>query len=164
MVEIANKLTSRDTEMLRTSFEVARRAVVAGNHPFGAVLADQEGQILLEAENTVVTADDITGHAETNLVRMIRKDSLGSALESSTLYSSGEPCAMCSGAIYWGNIGRVVYGLSQERFYSMVGDLEDRLTFALPCREVLVRGDRSIEVVGPALEDEAARVHDGAWS
>ena len=164
MVEIANKLTSRDAEMLRTSFEVARRAVVAGNHPFGAVLADQEGQILLEAENTVVTADDITGHAETNLVRMIRKDSLGSALESSTLYSSGEPCAMCSGAIYWGNIGRVVYGLSQERFYSMVGDLEDRLTFALPCREVLVRGDRSIEVVGPALEDEAARVHDGAWS
>ena len=164
MVEIANKLTSRDAEMLRTSFEVARRAVVAGNHPFGAVLADQEGQILLEAENTVVTADDITGHAETNLVRMIRKDSLGSALESSTLYASGEPCAMCSGAIYWGNIGRVVYGLSQERFYSMVGDLEDRLTFALPCREVLVRGDRSIEVVGPALEDEAARVHDGAWS
>ena len=164
MVEIANKLTSRDAEMLRTSFEVARRAVVAGNHPFGAVLADQEGQILLEAENTVVTTDDITGHAETNLVRMIRKDSLGSALESSTLYASGEPCAMCSGAIYWGNIGRVVYGLSQERFYSMVGDLEDRLTFALPCREVLVRGDRSIEVVGPALEDEAARVHDGAWS
>ena len=164
MVEIANKLTSRDAEMLRTSFEVARRAVVAGNHPFGAVLADQEGQILLEAENTVVTADDITGHAETNLVRMIRKDSLGSALESSTLYAGGEPCAMCSGAIYWSNIGRVVYGLSQERFYSMVGDLEDRLTFALPCREVLVRGDRSIEVVGPALEDEAARVHDGAWS
>lgn len=159
-----NELTSRDAELLRLTFDVARRAATAGNHPFGAILANHEGQILLEAENTVVIEDDITGHAETNLVRMIRTGSFGNSLEHSTLYASGEPCAMCSGAIYWGNIGRVVYGLSQERFYSIVGGLEKRLTFALPCRDVLVRGDRLTEVVGPALEDEAAQVHKGFWT
>jgi tRNA(Arg) A34 adenosine deaminase TadA len=161
---MGNELTSRDAELLRASFEVARRAAAAGNHPFGAILANQEGQIVLEAENTVVTGDDVTGHAETNLVRMIRQDLSGTGLENYTLYASSEPCAMCSGAIYWGNIGRVVYGLSQDRFYSIAGGLEQRLTFALPCREVLDRGDPSIEVVRPALEDEAARVHEGRWS
>ena len=66
------QLTRRESTLLRASFDLARSAAGAGNHPFGAILADQEGRILLEAENTVVTEDDITGHAETNLVRMIR--------------------------------------------------------------------------------------------
>jgi len=159
-----NELNSLDAELLRASFKVALRAAAAGNHPFGAILANEEGQILLEAENTVVTGDDLTGHAETNLVRMIRKQTHGTALQRFTLYASSEPCAMCSGAIYWGNIGRVVYGLSQEGFSSIVGGLEEQLTFELPCRDVLGRGGRLIKVIGPALEDEAARVHDGFWS
>ena len=74
MVVMENELNSREAELLRAFFDVARRAAAAVNRPFGAILAVEEGQILLEAENTVVTGDDITGHAETNLVRMIRKD------------------------------------------------------------------------------------------
>ena len=166
-----NELTSRDAELLRASFDVARRAAAAGNHPFGAILADQEGQILLEAENTEVTGDDITGHAETNLVRMIRKDLSETELENCTLYASGEPCAMCSGAIYWGNIGRVVYGLSQETFHSILSEIRKQEAHAIPlarplalhCRDVLDRGGRSTDVIGPALEDEAAQVHIGFW-
>jgi tRNA(Arg) A34 adenosine deaminase TadA len=158
-----NELTARDEELLRASFEVALRAAAAGNNPFGAILADHEGKILMEAENTVVTENDITGHAELNLVRMTSEKSLGDMLRSCTLYASSEPCAMCSGAIYWGNIGRVVYGLSQERFYSILGGTREQEALTLHSRDVLDRGGRPTEVIGPALEDEAARVHDGTW-
>ena len=158
------QLTRQESTLLRASFDVARRAAEKGNHPFGAILADQEGQILLVAENTVVTEDDITGHAETNLVRMIRQESYGTRLPTFTIYASSEPCAMCAGAIYWGNIGRVVFGLSQERFYSILGGIREQEALTLHTRDVLDRGGRPIEVVGPALEDEAAQVHDGFWS
>ena len=157
------ELQPQDTKLLRLSFDLARRAAAAGNNPFGAVLADRSGNILLEAENTVVTDHDITGHAETNLVRMIKGISTEVDLAGCTLYASNEPCAMCSGAIYWAGIGRVVYGLSQERFYSMLGGERERSALSLPCRDVLAKGGRSVEVVGPALQDEAALVHEGTW-
>ncbi len=160
---MGNELTALDEELLRASFEVALRAAAAGNNPFGAILADQDGKLLLEAENTVVTENDITGHAETNLVRMVRSESYGTDLHSFTLYASSEPCAMCAGAIYWGNIGRVVYGLSQERFYSILGGSREQEALALHIRDVLDRGGRPTEVIGPSLEDEAARVHAGTW-
>jgi tRNA(Arg) A34 adenosine deaminase TadA len=69
---------------------------------------------------------------------------------------------MCSGAIYWGNVGRVVYALSAERFYGIVGSEPDRML--LPCHEVFARSQRPVEIVGPALEDEALAVHAGFWT
>lgn len=77
-----------------------------------------------------------------------------------TVYASGEPCPMCAGAIYWGGIGRVVYGLSIESMTALAGAQADEL--ALHCREVLARGTRPIEVVGPMLEDEARQVFEGS--
>ncbi|MFD7102034.1 nucleoside deaminase [Streptomyces celluloflavus] len=68
-----------------------------------------DDEILLEAENTVTTGRDATGHAETNLVRLATATYDAGFLRTCSLYTSTEPCAMCSGAIYWGGIGRVVY-------------------------------------------------------
>lgn len=67
-----------------------------------------------EAENTVVTEHDVTGHAELNLVRRASMRFEVETLEGVTLYTSTEPCAMCSSAIYWSGIGRVVYALGSE--------------------------------------------------
>lgn len=158
------QLTRQEVALLRASFDTALRAVEAGNHPFGAILADSDGQVLLEAENTVVTGGDITGHAETNLVRLIDRESFSGSLERCTLYASTEPCAMCSAAIYWAGIGRVIYGLGQERFYSSLGEERQRQGLILHCRDVMAHGGRSVEVVGPALEDEAFAVHKGSWA
>ena len=160
---MTSELNSQDKALLRASFEVALRAAASGNNPFGAILANKSGEILLEAENTVVTGHDVTGHAETNLVRMINEGTLETSLAECTLYASNEPCAMCSGAIYWAGIGRVVFGLGQDRFYLMLGGEREKNALALSCREVLARGGRPVEVVGPALEDEAAQVHEGTW-
>ena len=85
-------------------------------------------------------------------------------LAGATLYSSAEPCAMCAGAIYWCGIGRVVYALSEHALLGLTGDHPENPTFSLPCREVFARGQRPIEVVGPALEAEAAAAHAGFWT
>ncbi len=63
-------MNNTDLEHLRTAIEVAQVARDHGNHPFGAILVDENNQVLLQAENTVVTESDCTGHAETNLMRL----------------------------------------------------------------------------------------------
>ena len=148
--------------MLR-AIEVARRAREHGNHPFGALLADAAGTILVEAENTVITAADVTGHAETNLIRRGCAELEADTLASATLYTSTEPCAMCAGAIYWAGVSRVVFGLREGELRALTGSDPRNPTLALPCREVFARGQRPIEVIGPLLEAEARAVHEGFW-
>ena len=147
--------------LLRRAIEIAQSAREHGNHPFGALLADKAGNILLEAENTVVTDSDCTGHAETNLMRKASKKYTPEELQNFTLYTSTEPCPMCSGAIFWGDVGHVVYALSEEGLYEITGETPYEL--ALPCREVFSRGTHSVEVEGPLLEEEARQVHLGFW-
>ncbi len=148
---------------LRRAIAVSQAARDHGNHPFGAVLVDGEGRIVLEAENTVVTHRDATGHAETNLVRLASNQLDPDELAACTLVTSCEPCAMCSGAIYWSGIGAVVYGLAETGLLAMTGAHDENPTLALPCRDVLGAGSRAIEVTGPLLEEEAAAPHRGFW-
>ncbi len=156
-------MTAADLQFLHLAIEVAGRARKRGNHPFGAILVGANGELLLEAENTVVTECDVTGHAETNLVRMASQKFSRDFLAGCTLFTSTEPCAMCAGAIYWSNIGRVVFGLSEAGLARLTGDDPENPTMHLPCREVFARGCRHVEVVGPALEQEAEQAHYGFW-
>jgi tRNA(Arg) A34 adenosine deaminase TadA len=153
----------RDEHFLRRSFEISRRALTHGNHPFAALLVDQHGQVLIETENGYMPARDGTAHAE----RLLATDACTSLADDvrakATLYSSAEPCAMCAGAIYWAGIGRVVYGLGEQRLRALTGDHPENLTLDLPCRDVFASGQRSIEVIGPLLEEEAAAPHAGVW-
>jgi tRNA(Arg) A34 adenosine deaminase TadA len=153
-----------DFEQLKKSISIARQAREHGNHPFGAILVDKNNQVLLSAENTVLTGHDSTGHAETNLVRMATQRYTREELADCTLYSSTEPCAMCAGAIYWSGINRVVFALSEIDLYEIVGPSPDHLY--LSCREVFSHSQRKIEVLGPEilLEKEAREVHSGFWA
>lgn len=156
-------MSEQDEQFLRIAFVVACDARNKGNHPFGAVLVDDKGRIILEGENTVVSGKDCTGHAETNLVRKASALYDRDFLARCTLYASTEPCPMCSGAIFWANIRRVVYGLSEEGLYALVGR-QSQEVLALGCREVLARGKKPVEVIGPLLEQEAREAHLGFWS
>jgi tRNA(Arg) A34 adenosine deaminase TadA len=148
---------------LLRAIELAKSAREHGNHPFGALLVSHTGEVLLEAENTVVTERDATGHAETNLVRAASKHFSSEVLATATLYTSTEPCAMCSGAIYWSGISSVVFALSEQGLLELTGNNDDNPTMHLPCREVFKSGQRKIDVTGPMLEDEAKKVHAGFW-
>ncbi len=152
-----------DEVLMHRALELARQARDHGNHPFGALLTDADGKVRLEAENTVVTERDCTGHAEINLIRQACLDLGRETLAAATLYTSTEPCAMCAGAIYWAGVSRVVFGLREGELRNLTGDDPKNPTLALPCGEVFARGQRPIEVIGPLLEDEARAVHEGYW-
>jgi tRNA(Arg) A34 adenosine deaminase TadA len=155
--------SERDTHFLRRSFDVARRAIAHGNHPFGAVLVDRNSHLLLEAENGYMPHHDGTAHAERLLATQACTTFDQDTLRHATLYSSAEPCAMCAGAIYWAGIGRLVYGLSEHRLRDITGNHPENPTLNLPCRDVFASGQRPTEVAGPLLEEEAAAVHAGVW-
>jgi tRNA(Arg) A34 adenosine deaminase TadA len=150
-----------DKAMLRRVIAQALHSRKRGNHPFAAMVVDGNGSVLAEAMNDSRT--DCTGHAELVAVRLASSEFSAARLRDATLYSSAEPCAMCAGAIYWSGIGRLVYALSEERLLQLTGSHPENPTLSLPCREVFVRGQRAIEVVGPMLEDEAAVPHKDFW-
>ncbi len=152
--------SSTDLEYLTRAVQLAADARERGDHPFGALFVTANRQIV-EAMNSVVTAHDPTGHAETNLVRA-SAHLTADQLAGGTLYTSTEPCAMCSGAIYWCGIGRVVFALSGHALVEMVAVGSPALD--LPSRSVFERGFGSVEVIGPVDVPGAVEVHDGMWA
>jgi tRNA(Arg) A34 adenosine deaminase TadA len=146
---------------LRRANAVAQAAMDAGHHPFGALLVgpDQES-VLLEQRNV-----DSVNHAESVLAREAARKFAPDLLWASTLYTTVEPCAMCAGTQYWAHIGRLVYGMSEQRLLQLTGNHAENPTLDLPCREVFARGQKSLRVWGPfaEVEDEIAALHRHFW-
>jgi len=157
-------LRPHDEALLRLAFDVARRSRAAGDHPFGAVLADGEGRLIMEQGNGFTSeGGDRTAHAERLLASRAARAYGLAFLARCTLYTSAESCAMCAGAIYWAGIGRVVYGQSEKALREQTGAHEENPTLDLPCATVFAAGQRPTEVVGPLLEDEAAELQADFW-
>ncbi|MFD5396740.1 nucleoside deaminase [Streptomyces sp. NPDC127097] len=163
MHSASNPPADRDRAHLLAAIDLAAGARRHGNHPFGALLTDAAGEVLLMAENTVITEHDVTGHAETNLVRQASRTLTPEQLTEATLYTSTEPCAMCSGAIFWSGIRRVVYALAATELNVLAGAKPDEPLLDLPCRQVFEAGGNTVEVSGPYLYEDAAAVHLGFW-
>lgn len=158
-------ITDQDLTFLRQAIALARAAREHGAHPFGALIVDAEGNVLVTARNNAIPpAGDPTQHAERLACALAGRRFRPAKLASCTLYTSTEPCAMCAGAIYWTGIGRVVYALSEKGLYELTGSHEQNPTLDLPCREVFARGQRPTTVEGPFIESEAAEVHRDFWT
>ncbi len=158
----------KNRKYLLEACRVSEEAVRSGNTPFGAILVDGEGNILLRQENVEITRSDCTGHAETTLCRVASGEYSREFLATCSLYTTAEPCAMCSGAIYWANIGRVVYGISEKELLELTGSDPQNPTFDLPCREVFAAGQKDLVVEGPTedqeLKDLLKNPHMGFWN
>jgi tRNA(Arg) A34 adenosine deaminase TadA len=146
-----------ETTFVRQAIALAREARRAGNAPFGALLV-LDGAVVLTAQNTVETDRDPTAHAETNLVSQALRQLSPDQIRRCVLYTSCEPCAMCTGKIYWAGIRAVVYALSAEELALLAGT-----DFLVPCAELFSRSIEPISLAGPLLLDEARAVHDGYW-
>ncbi len=158
-------LSTIDTAFMRQSLRVAESSRAEGRHPFGAIVVDAAGSVVASfGNNSMPPEGDPTQHAEMRAVAAAFRALGPAGMVGSTLFTSAEPCAMCSGAVYWTGIDRVVYALSERRLLELTGDHPENPTFSLPCREVFARGQRSIAVSGPHLEDEAAEAHLGFWN
>ncbi len=161
---MTRSLRPYDEALLRKAFDVAKQARDAGDHPFGSALADSEGNLLMEQGNGFTSEGrDRTAHAERLLASRASRAYDLAFLARCTLYTSAEPCAMCSGAIYWSGIGRVVYGQTERDLKAQTGAHEENPTLDLPCEIVFNAGQRPTEVVGPLLEDEAAALQADFW-
>ncbi len=145
---------------LRTADAVARDAVVHGHHPFGAVLVGPDDRILMRQGNL-----DTVRHAETELARRAAAAYPPAFLWTCTLVSTGEPCAMCAGTLYWANIGNVVFGMAERRLLEITGNHSGNPTMDLPCRDVFAKGQKDIQVTGPVaqVETDIAAPHLSFW-
>jgi tRNA(Arg) A34 adenosine deaminase TadA len=149
--------SEKSKNFLDKTFQLARLARQKGNHPFGALLVYQ-GRVILTAENLVLSSHDVTAHAEMVLIRQASKQFSEDILKHSTLYTSTEPCAMCSGAIYWSGIPQVVYGCSAQTLEKIAhGGL------AISSAEIFKQGKKIVKTKGPYFEEEAIKVHEGFW-
>lgn len=144
-------------QFARQAIELARQARAAGNHPFGSLLT-VDGEVVLTAQNTVFTDRDPTAHAETNLVAAAIRQLTPEQIRRSVLYTSCEPCAMCTGKMYWAGIRSLVYALSSAELAFFTGP-----SFLIPCSELFDRAADRVSIVGSLLLEEARDVHRGYW-
>lgn len=133
-------ITAADEEFLRRAIAIAAQAVVLGDAPYGSLLAGPDGAILVEAHNTVRRDNDISAHPELKLARWAARELDPETAGRTTMYTSCQPCGMCTGGIARSGLGRVVYALSTEQF------VEINPTGGWP----------TVAQDGPALFDEAS--------
>ncbi|MFT3691193.1 nucleoside deaminase [Paenirhodobacter sp.] len=150
---------------MRKAFDIARAARDKGQHPFGCILVGPDGAVLMEQGNAFEEeGHDMTAHAERLIATRASKRWRPEVLKDCTLYTSAEPCAMCSGALYWAGVGRVVFGQTEHELKELTGNHAENPTLDLPCRIVFGAGQRPVEVVGPLLAEEAAELQRGFWT
>lgn len=156
-------LSEQDARYLGQAIAWAHTARERGNRPFGAIVVSQAGEVLAEAYCNTSETGDCTGHAETNAVRAVSPRFSREELARATLYSSAEPCVMCAGAIFWANIGRVVFGIDAASLRVFRGERADQRDAELSCRDVFAASPHGIECVGPVMREETVAPHLGFW-
>ena len=114
-------MSGNDSLFMQKAVELSESAVRSGNEPFGAVLV-KDGEIVYSNENQIYTMHDPTFHAEAGLIRRFCAETGITDLREYTLYSSCEPCFMCSGAMVWVKLGGLVYGASNTELEEILGN------------------------------------------
>jgi tRNA(Arg) A34 adenosine deaminase TadA len=147
----------KDYSYLLKSLELAHASVRKGNHPFGALIVYKD-LVIETSENDVVSTADVTGHAELNLIKKIQKKLSLNQMKDCTLYTSTEPCAMCSGAIYWAGITKIVYGCSTEQLNKIVGG-----SLNVTTDEVFKKGQVDYEIRDFSAYKIFQSIHSDFW-
>lgn len=139
-----------DARFMRLAIEEAAK----GDFPFGAVIV-RDGAVKATGRNMGISTNDPTAHGEMVAIRRFVADHPAAGLEGATLYTSGEPCPMCMGAILWCKMGRVVYAASIEQLSKRIGQImltSQQLADAAPFAH--------IELTGGVLAQEALALFD----
>ncbi len=109
-------MTPEDEAFLRRAIALATRSRELGQAPYGSLLVGPDGSVLAEDHNTVLADRDISAHPEQKLARWAARELDAATAAGTTMYTSCQPCPMCSGAIDRSGLRRVVYALSGEQF------------------------------------------------
>lgn len=107
-------MENRDEFFMRKALEEAKCAFAKGEIPVGAVVVCQD-RIIARSYNLTETLTDVTAHADMQAITAAANTLGGKYLTNCTLYVTVEPCVMCAGAIAWSQMGRLVFGASDEK-------------------------------------------------
>ena len=144
----ATDASADDERFMRLALDEARQ----GDFPFGAVIV-RDGQVLARGRNLGRTNGDPTGHGEMAAIHRCIADHGSAALRGSTLYTSGEPCAMCMGAILWCRIGRLVFAASVQQLVTT------RDQIMISSADIAAKAPFApIAITGGVLADEAMQL------
>jgi tRNA(adenine34) deaminase len=147
-VTAATGASADDERFMRLAIDEARQ----GDYPFGAVIV-RDGEVIARGRNLGKANGDPTAHGEMVAIRRCLADHGREALAGSTLYTSGEPCAMCMGAIIWCHLGRLVFAASVDQLATRIDQI------MIPCAEVAAKAPLSpIAITGGVLADEAMQL------
>lgn len=141
-------MTPDDETLLRRAVALSVEARESGDAPFGSLLAGPGGDVLAEAQNTVLSDRDISAHPELKLARWAARELTPEVAAATTMYTSCQPCAMCTGAIARSGLGRVVYALSGEQLAQL---------------QPPGAGFPAVPQEGPALYEQASAAVDGYY-
>ena len=140
--------SAEDVRFMRMAIDEARQA----DFPFGAVIV-RDGAIIARGRNLGRTNRDPTAHGEMVAIRRCLADHGPTALRGSTLYTSGEPCAMCMGAIIWSHFGRLVFAASVAQLATKLDQI------MLSSAEIAAKAPFApISITGGVLADEAMQL------
>ena len=138
-------------EHMSRAIDLARTAVKRGDRPFGSVLV-RDDTVVTEASNRVVTEDDLRRHPELDLAAEANRAFTPDERARTVMYTSTEPCPMCSGGIRSTGLGRVVYSVGADELREFTGG-------ETPARAAQIL-DGVTDVTGPFLNDEGRAVHE----
>ena len=103
-----------DNYYMKMALQEAQKAYEANEVPVGAVVVCKD-HIIARAHNLTETLTDVTAHAEMQAITAASSLLGGKYLNECTLYVTVEPCVMCAGAIGWSQLGKLVYGTTDEK-------------------------------------------------
>jgi tRNA(Arg) A34 adenosine deaminase TadA len=141
-------MTPDDEKFLRRAIQLASAGRAAGDAPFGSLLVGPDGTVLREDHNTVLSDGDISAHPELKLARWAARELDATTASRTTMYTSCQPCGMCSAAIDRAGLGRVVFALSNEQLLALKPS----------------GGFPPVPQQGPALHEEARAAVDGYYA
>ncbi|KAK3714178.1 hypothetical protein LTR37_007980 [Vermiconidia calcicola] len=149
-------VSEEDLKHLRRSVELAREALAAGDAPFGSVLVDESGKVLQEDRNRTVTETNASLHPEFTLAIWAQKHLPPSERATTTVYTSGEHCPMCSAVHANVGLGRIVYVSSSEQLVSWREELGVKAGPVVPL---------AIDKVAPGLQVEGPidALYEDVW-
>ncbi len=140
-------MTPEAEDFLRRAIALAATARESGNPPFGSLLVGPDGTVIAEDHNTSITDSDISAHPELKLAKWAARELDAETAAGTTMYTSCQPCGMCTGAIERSGLGRVVYALSGDQINALKPG----------------GGFTPVPMEGPALYDEATVPLDGYY-
>ncbi|MBX7455121.1 nucleoside deaminase [Mycolicibacterium sp. 3033] len=142
-------LSAADVDRLRRCVDLARKALEAGDEPFGSILVDADGEVLF-ADHNHVAGGDATRHPELAIALWAVEHLTPQERAEATVYTSGEHCPMCAAAHAWVGLGRIVYAASSAQLtgWLQAWDAPAPPVAALPVSAIAP----GIPVDGPALE------------